>query len=103
MSSYKYRVEIAGVGPRPPFGEVVDHVYGAGTDVDTDGDSETASATNWGWLYMCQRSTRNAPVVEVMLAEDRSDVMIVVSDHEGLALQVAEYLAVNTGGNIDAS
>lgn len=100
MDSYQYRVKIKGVGLRPPYGEVVDHVYGIGANVDTDGDSSTPSSIDWTWLCMCQRPTRNAPVVEAILSDDRSDVMIVASEDRQLAYRAAEFLAARTGGKL---
>lgn len=102
MSEQSYRVVIKEVGARPPFGEVVDHVYGVDADVDTDGDSLAPSATDWTWLYMCQRRTENAPVVEATLLEDHNGVMIVVSDDMRLANLAADFLAERSGGLVES-
>ena len=102
MSERSYRVIIKEVGARPPFGEVVDHVYGVNANVDTDGDSLAPYATNWTWLYMCQRPTENAPIVEATLLEDCNGLMIVVSDDMRLAHLAADFLAERSGGQVES-
>lgn len=100
MDSYAVRLLVDALGPRPPFGEVVDHVYGVGANVDTDGDSSTPGATDWTWLYMCQRPTRDASVVEVTLSDERDNIMIVASEDEALAQRTAVFLALRAGGRV---
>ena len=94
MADYRHQLQISRIGPRPPFGEVVAHVFGVGANVDTDGDSATPSATDWTWLYMRQRPSQGSPVVLVQFADDRPDLMIVSSDDEALAQKTAAFLAL---------
>ena len=93
MGDYRHQIPISRIGPRPPFGEVVTHVFGVGAIVDTDGDSATPSATDWTWLYMRQRPSQGSPVVLIQFADDRQDRMIISSDDEALARKTAAFLA----------
>ena len=93
MADYRHQLHISRIGPRPPFGEVVAHVFGAGANVDTDGDSATPSATDWTWLYMRQRPSEGSPVVLVQFTDDRLDRMIISSDDEALARKTAACLS----------
>ena len=93
MADYRYQIPIIRVGARPPFGEVVGHVFGVGANVDTDGDSATPAATDWTWLYMCRRPTRNSPVVEVTLVDGTPGGFLISSDDEELAKRTAEFLS----------
>jgi hypothetical protein len=103
MSERCYRIVIREVGQRPPFGEVVNHLYGVGSNIDTDGDSYTPNATDWTWLYMRDRATVNAPVVEAVLSEDRDGEMIVASADLRLARSAADFLAMRSGGKIETA
>ena len=98
MSDFQFEISIARVGPRPPYRELVDHVYGIGANVDTDGDSIPASSTDWTWLYMSLRPQADIPVVVVSLSDDLSDLLLVQSNDQDLATRTASFLAYRTGG-----
>jgi hypothetical protein len=99
MSDFQFQIVIAGVGPRPPFRDVVEHVYGIGTDVDTMGDSHPPERTDWTWLCMSLRPTsRDLPDVEVSMSVDQPTCMIVLAHNEELATRTAAFLALRTGG-----
>ncbi|WP_155856858.1 hypothetical protein [Caulobacter sp. Root1472] len=97
-SDYRHDFFIHSPGPRPPFGSVVDHVYGPAANVDTDGDSDPASSTEWTWLYMQLRPRQGEPVVEVTMIDEMGSVLRVASDDLALATRTAEFLALQTGG-----
>jgi hypothetical protein len=81
-------------GPRPPFGLVADHLWGAGADVDTDGNSSSPSDTNWTELTVQLRpDTGDLNRVDVDPASELPLVLKVVSSSAELAERVAEYLA----------
>lgn len=54
-SDYAHELFLIEPGDRPPFSEVVQHVYGPTEAVDTDGDSSSREATNWTWRYIQSR------------------------------------------------
>jgi hypothetical protein len=87
-------------GPRPPFGEVVDHVYGRGSDVDMEGNSATPKSVDWTWLYMALRP-RNSPLVEIFPWKEDATVLCVSSEDEALARKTVEYLHQRCGGTIE--
>lgn len=88
-------------GPRPPFGQLVDHVYGGKANVDTDGDSPLPASTDWTWLYMQLRSQPKwAPVVEICMIDGEKTAMRVVSEDRALARKTADFLARETGGRL---
>ena len=89
-------------GPRPPFYEVVDHVYGVAADVDTDGNSQTRDAVDWTELYMARRPEMR-PVVSVFPLDCESLVLCIESSSEPLARKAAEYLRYRCGGNLTTS
>lgn len=99
--SYLHNLYLVAPGARPPFFEVVDHVYGPDDIVDTDGDSNTREATDWTWLYMRLRKPRyrEQPVIEVIMLEG-GQVMQIASDVEVLTQKTALFLAQKTGGTI---
>jgi hypothetical protein len=101
---YEHVFYLSAPGPRPPYGEVVDHVYGIGSNVDTEGDSYPAQSTEWTELYMQLRPPlddlhRKNPLVQVWMDEDKK-VMCVGSDDEALAVRTATYLADRTGATM---
>ncbi|WP_353230912.1 hypothetical protein [Novosphingobium sp.] len=98
---YAHELFLITPGPRPPFFEVVIHVYGPNDTVDTDGDSRLREATDWTWLYMQLRKPpyREQPVVEVAMLEGKN-VMRIASDEADLAERTAVFLASQAGGTI---
>ena len=98
-SDYAHEFYLIAPGPRPPFFEVVDHVYGPDDTVDTDGDSGSREATDWTWLYMQLRKPpyREQPVIEVAMLEGEN-IMRIASDEAGLAERTATFLANRAGG-----
>lgn len=100
-SDYAHELFLTMPGPRPPFFEVVDHVYGSDANVDTDGDSSSRQATDWTWLHMQLREPpyREQPVIEVAMLEGEN-VMRIASDSPDLAEKTALFLADRTGGAI---
>ena len=100
-SDYANELFLIMPGPRPPYFEVVDHVYGPDDTVDTEGDSSSPEATDWTWLYMQLRKPpyREQPVIEVEMLESEN-VMRIASDRADLAEKTAIFLADRAGGTI---
>ena len=98
---FEHVILVKSPGPRPPFLEVVNHVYGREAVVDTEGDSHPPNSTEWTWLYMKLREQpyREQPLVEVTMNEDHS-TMFIASDDRMLAEKTAKYLADRTGGHV---
>jgi hypothetical protein len=92
-----FEFRIHNPGPRPPFGAVAEHLWGAGVDVDSDGDSSTPEDRNWTELTVIRRS-KDAERVDVDPVSDTPLVLKVVSESRDLALRAAEFLARTTGG-----
>ncbi len=102
MSNYpaaEHRFFLVSPGPRPPFYEVVDHVYGRDSNVDTDGNSMTREAVDWTELYMAQRPEME-PVVSVLPVNEQATVLCIESSSEPLARRTAEYLQQRCGGTL---
>lgn len=102
---YQFCFYLLSPGPRPPFAEVVDHVYGADSNVDTEGDSYDRDTTEWTELYMQLRPPpedlhRENPPVEVWMLGKGAKVMCVGSDDEAFAFRTAAYLAEQTGATM---
>lgn len=105
IDEYQHVLRLLEPGPRPPYYEVVEHVYGVGSNVDTEGNSYDPHTTQWTELYMQLRPSREEmlrgdwhthPLVHIWI-EETEPVMCVGSDDESLALKTARYLAERTG------
>jgi hypothetical protein len=95
----EHRLFLLSPGLRPPFYEVVDHVYGHDSNVDTDGNSMTREAVDWTELYMAQRPELR-PVVSVFPMNLDATVLCIESTSEPLARKTAEYLHHRCGGTL---
>ena len=88
-------------GPRPPYGQVADHLWGAGADVDTDGNSTDPNDTNWTELTV---QTRPDPDdlnrIDVDLVSDLPLVLRVMASSPALAERVAGFLARHCSAEI---
>ena len=81
-------------GPRPPFGHVADHLWGAGSDVDTEGNSSDPNDSNWTELTVQARpDPDDLSRVDVVPVSESPLVLKVVASSAALAERVAEYLA----------
>ena len=98
---YRFRLFVEVSGPRPPFGAVIDHLWGVGTDVDSDGDSRTADDREWTELWVAKRPECS----EVVSVSPESEAPLVVegaSDSRDLAQRAANFIARETNGRIVA-
>jgi hypothetical protein len=100
MDKFEFRVEVR--GPRPPFAELAEHLWGAAVDFDSDGNSASAEDTNWTQLTIskrpeCEERVDVDPVSEAPL------VLKIVSTSRDLALRTARFLAATSNGRIAAS
>jgi len=91
-------------GPRPPFWEVPQHLWGDGCDFDSDGDSEPDPATpEWTYLWATLRPGLSAFINISPVEEARTLVLRIESDDEDLVRRAAAFLADSTGGRISAN
>lgn len=100
MNAFQFQIVIAEIGLRPPYREVVEHIYGVGANVDTEGDSNPSSRTDWTWLSMGLRPSSDLPDIEVLMPAGQTGCMVVQSNDEQLAIRTASFLANRTGGRI---
>jgi hypothetical protein len=90
---------LSGPGPRPPFAEVAQHLWG-GVDFDSDGNSETPADVTWTELTVIRRPKYDERVDIDPLSEDPL-VLRIASETPGLARRAAEFLARSCGGTLD--
>jgi hypothetical protein len=86
-------------GPRPPFGQVVDHAFGPNAHVDTDGNSSTPNATDWTELYIALRPD-HSPVVDICPTDASENSLRIEATSSHLAERVAEFLLAHCGGEL---
>lgn len=84
-------------GPRPPYYQVADHVWGPGCDLDSDGNSATRDDRTWTELTLILRSSPDLRV-EIHPASVEPLVLAIRSSHRPLCLATAEYLVATSGG-----
>jgi hypothetical protein len=96
---YRFRRFVEVSGPRPLFPAVIDHLWGAGTDVDSDGNSRTPDDREWTELYVAKRP-ECSEVVDVSPASESPLVLAVASDSMDLAERAAKFIANHTNGRL---
>lgn len=94
-------------GPRPPYSQVAERLWGQGCDFDSDGDSSEPEATDWTELTVTLRGKLWEQDADV---EERVDidpidgggplVLAIKSDSETLARRTAEFLHATAGGTL---
>ena len=87
-------------GPRPPFGELADHLFGIDADVDTDGNSMRADDMLWTELSVALRSDGENARVCVDPVCEQPLVLEVRSPRAELAQRAAAFLQLRCGGGI---
>ena len=86
-------------GPRPPFGDVADHIWGEGADIDSDGNSEYPADNRWTELTLEHRRLPNERV-DVDPVSSSPLVLKVTASNGALARRVAEFLRDKALGRI---
>lgn len=81
---YRYKAKMLVVGPRPPFGHLLDHIWGEGCNTDSDGDSFPAASTEWTELIAYPRDisgrginiqpTSHEPLILLVSSETDDDL-----------------------------
>ena len=88
-------------GPRPPFGELAEHLWGAGCNINSDGDS--ADPWDVGWTELTVELRDGGTVddrVDVDPVSEEPLVLKVQSRSSDLVHRAAEFLARATSGVI---
>jgi hypothetical protein len=97
--SYQFRLFVEVGGPRPPYGALIDYLWGVGTDVDSDGDSRTPDDGEWTELWMAKRP-ECSEFVSVSPESESPLVLKVASDSRDFAERAASFIARETKGRI---
>jgi len=97
---FEYLVNIVKPGPRPPFDQVAEHLWGANCNIDSDGDSRTLWYTQWTELTIELRDA-DKPRVDVDPISTDPLVLQVRSFSAHLAQEVAGFIAGRSGGVIE--
>jgi hypothetical protein len=88
-------------GPRPPFGRVVEDLWGFNSSVDTDGNSSDPTDTNWTELTARLRTDPNGVSrIDVDPVSETPLVLKVVGSSPLLAERVAGFLAHHCSAEI---
>ena len=86
-------------GPRPPFGLVADHLWGAGVDIDSDGNSRRPDDHDWTELTVSRRP-ECIERVDVGPVSEAPLILKVRSESRDLAFRAATFIAAATNGRI---
>ncbi len=93
-------VYLSSPGPRPFFGDVAEHLWGPGCDYDSDGNDDEALPDGWTELTVTLRPD-DTQRVDIDPLDDREPLVLVIrSEHEGLARRTANFLRASAGGEL---
>lgn len=93
-------------GPRPPYYQVAEHLWGSGCKFDSDGNSDHPNATDWTELTVTRRPAPNeqdfaeTERVDIDPVGARPLVLAIASDNANLARKAAEFLHRQAGGEL---
>jgi hypothetical protein len=94
-----YSLQIIAPGPRPPYSQVAEHLWGAGCDIDSDGNSVVPDDRQWTELTVCLRSSPEQRVDIDPLSNDPL-ILVVRSSDISLCQQTADFIVSVSGGEI---
>ena len=95
-----HQLKVISPGPRPPFGQVADHLWDVGCDVDSDGNSRSPDDREWTELTVILRSDTEQRVDVDPISNDPL-VLRVHSSNQLLCYRAAEFIASVSGGGLD--
>ena len=95
MSDYEVRF-ISNPGPRPPFGDLANYLWGV---VDFDSDGNADASPNWTELTLIRRPNYDERL-DIEPVSENPQVLKISSLTPGLAQKTAEYLIRICGGEI---
>lgn len=90
-------------GPRPPFRELAEYLFGADANVDTDGNSAQPGDTMWTELTVALRSDWESVRVYVDPVSEQPLVLLIRSPKVELLQRAAAFLQLRCGGGIAAA
>ena len=79
------------IGPRPPFGQVANELWGPHIDFDSDGNSASAKDPNWTELTVTRRPDYDERV-DIDSIDGQPDVLVIQSESQDLAEKVRDFL-----------
>jgi hypothetical protein len=94
-----HSLQIIAPGPRPPYFQVAEHLWGIGCNIDSDGDSVTPEDRQWTELTVCLRSNPGQRVDIDPISNDPL-ILVVRSSDQSLCRQTAEFIASASGGEV---
>ena len=97
--STKYKLRVQVNGPRPPYAEVAEHLWGPGIDFDSDGDSASPGDVHWRELTV-ERRVPPSERVDIDPVSETPLVLKVVASSQLLARRAAEFLRDSTNGRL---
>jgi hypothetical protein len=97
--SERYELRVQVNGPRPPFADVAEHLWGAGVDFDSDGDSSSPDDGHWKELTV-ERRVPPTERVDIDPVSETPLVLRVVSSSQVLTQRTGEFLKSKTNGQL---
>ena len=94
-----HSLQIIVSGPRPPYFQVAEHLWGIDCNIDSDGNSVTPEDRQWTELTVCLRSNPEQRVDIDPLSYDPL-ILVVRSSDQTLCRQTAEFITSVSGGEI---
>jgi hypothetical protein len=95
----RYEIRVQVNGPRPPFTELAEYLWGRGVDFDSDGDSASPEDPDWTELTV-ERREGTSERVDIDSVCERPLVLKVVGSSLSLARRAAEFLRDRTHGSL---
>lgn len=96
-----YKYFLVGPGPRPPFRQVAEHLWGKNYEIDSEGDSHPDPKTNaWTWLWMESREHSDQTVNIEPVNHEPELALCISSENQDLALRAATFLQREAGGEL---
>jgi hypothetical protein len=90
-------------GPRPPYYEVADYLWGPEADIDSDGNSEVPEDPSWTELSLELRSGDRDQIIHIDPISESPLVLKVRSPSELLVKKAVEFLFSVSGGTVLAN
>ena len=96
-----HSIHLKGLGPRPAYYLIAEHLWGAGCDIDSDGNSSSSEDSEWTELTLSLRG-ESGQHLEIDPLPSQPLVLVVRSSQETLARRAAEFIVSVSGGTLEA-
>lgn len=97
--SMDHFLHVISPGPRPPFFQVAEHLWGAGCIIDSDGNSKTPDDLQWTELTLILRGNPKQRV-DIDPISDVPLILAVRSSHQSLCRMAVEFIVAVSGGEV---